>query len=327
MSLQLSDLDAYVVRKVSPYCADIIYASDPLFVRLESQNREPFTGNSRVSEVVLIGELNGGFMGKGESVDIKYVTTEAAIVVDMRMAWVNITLYAFDAMNNDGPEAVFSQVELKFLNASLKMAKILATNMYLNGQATNRQRYLNGLEEWYDDGTNFPNVGGQLRTDVNGTANGTVGGLNAYFATLTSFTLAQVNTAYQNACWGSDHPDIIPVTPNGWSLIWQSLQPSMRYGNTDNDLANVGFQNVKFNAADVVISRYLPTGSSPIGRMFLLNSKYIHWWFSQVPLFQYGWTGFKGAKDDLDVAGQFLVASNILVPSPRTGAQLQSTLF
>ena len=81
------------------------------------------------------------------------------------------------------------------------------------------------------------------------------------------------------------------------------------------------------NAADVVISRYLPTGSSPIGRMFGINSKYIHWWFSQVPLFQYGWTGFKGAKDDLDVAGQFLVASNILCPSPRTGFQLQSTLF
>ena len=33
-------------------------------------------------------------MGKGESVDIKYVTTEAGIYADMRMAWVNITLLA-----------------------------------------------------------------------------------------------------------------------------------------------------------------------------------------------------------------------------------------
>jgi len=28
-------------------------------------------------------------------------------------------------MNDDGPEAIFNQVEMKFLNASLKMAKLL----------------------------------------------------------------------------------------------------------------------------------------------------------------------------------------------------------
>ena len=45
----------------------------------------------------------------------------------------------------------------------------------------------------------------------------------------------------------------IAVTQPGWNLIWQSTQPSTRYNNTDNDLANVGFQNFKFNAADVVV--------------------------------------------------------------------------
>jgi hypothetical protein len=229
-------------------------------------------------------------------------------------------------MNNDGPEAVFSQIELKFLNASLKMAKLLAQNMYLNGQGA-RSKYLNGFEEWFDDGNTFPTVGGQTRSDVNGIAAGTVGGLNAYCATLTTFTLAQLNTAYGNACWASDHPDLLPVTQNGWNLIWQATQPSMRYANTDNDLANVGFQNFKFNAADVVIDRYLPTGSSPIGRMFGFNTQYIHWWFSQVPLFQYGWTGFKGTPKAIDVSGQFLVGSNILCPSPRTSFQIRSTLL
>lgn len=326
MALQLTELDAYVNRKIAPYAADVIYAASPVLTRLESQNHEPFTGNSRVQETIIVGELNGGFMGKGEEVNIDFVTTDAAIYCDMRVAWVNITLYGWDAMNNDGEEAVFSQVEMKFLNASLKMAKLLATNMYLNGQG-NRTKYLNGFEEWYDDGTTYPTVGGQTRSDVNGIANGTVGGLNAYQATLTTFTLAQLNTAYGNACWASDHPDIIPVTQNGWNLVWQATQPSMRYSNTDNDLANVGFQNFKFNAADVVIDRYLPTGSSPIGRMFGFNTQYIHWWFSQVPLFQYGWTGFKGTPKSIDVSGQFLVGSNILVPSPRTGFQLKSTLF
>lgn len=306
----------------------MIYASSPVFTRLSQQNAEKFTGNSRVRRPIIVGELNGDFMGRGETMDISFVTTDAAITCDMKVAWVNITLYGFDAMNDDGPEAIFNQVEMKFLNASLKMAKLLAVNMYLDGQAQdNRTKYLNGFSEWYDDGTTFPTVGGQTRSAINGIPNGTVGGLNAYTATLSSFTLSQVNTAYGNACWGSDHPDILPVTQNAWNLIWQGTQPQMRYSSTDNDLANVGFQNFKFNAADVVIDRYLPSGSSPIGRIFGMNTAYIEWYFSQVQLFQFGWTGFKGTNNSIDVSGQFLVGSNMMVPSPRTGFKLLSALF
>lgn len=316
------------LRHIVDKTTDIIYGADPAFTRLSQQNAERFTGNSRVRRPVIVGELNGDFMGKGETMSIAFVTTDAAITCDMKVAWVNITLYGWDAMNDDGPEAIFNQVEMKFLNASLKMAKLLAVNMYQNGQAsTGRQKYLNGFDEWYDDGTNYPQVGGQNRSDINGIPNGTVGGLNAYQATLTTFTLAQLNTAYGNACWGSDHPDLIVATQNGWNLIWQGTQPAMRYANTDNDLANVGFQNFKFNAADVVISRYLPSGSSPIGQMYGLNTAYIEWYFSQVDLFQFGWSGFKGVNNSIDVSGQFLVGSNLMVPSPRTGFKLKSSLF
>lgn len=324
MSLALTELDAYVNDHIVDKTTDVIYASDPALTRFSQQNAERFTGNSRVRRPIIVGELNGDFMGRGESMNIDFVTTDAAITCDMKVAWVNVTLVGFDAMNNDGPEAVFNQVEMKFLNASLKMAKLLATNMYLNGQGV-RTKYLNGLQEWYDDGNTYATVGGQTRSDVNGIPNGTVGGLNAYTATLTSFTLPQLNTAYGNACWGSDHPDLIVATQAGWDLIWKATQPSMRYSNTDNDLANVGFQNFKFNAADVVISRYMPTGSS--GLMLGINSQYIEWYFSEVPLFQYGWTGFKGVPKTIDVAGQFLVGSNMMVPSPRTGFKLLSTLF
>ena len=227
-------------------------------------------------------------------------------------------------MNDDGPEAIFNQVEMKFWNASLKMAKILAVNMYLNGQGA-RSKYLNGFEEWIDNGVLFPTVGGQTRSDI--MAGNAVGGLNAYTATLTTFTMAQLNTAYGNACWGSDHPDLIPVTQNGWNLIWQGTQPSTRYTNADNDLAKVGFQNFQFNAADVVVDRYLPTGSSPIGKMYGMNTRYVEWYFSKVPLFQYGFTGFKGDQATIDVSGQYLVGSTILYVSPRTAFKLSSALF
>lgn len=294
-------------------------------MRFSTKNAEKFTGNSRVRRPIIVGELNGDFMTRGEGVNIDFVTTDAALTINMTVAWVNITLYGFDAMNDDGPEAVFNQVEMKFLNASLKMAQLLATNMYLNGQLAGRTKYLNGFSEWYDDGTNFPSVGGQTRSSINGTPNGTVGGLNAYTASLTSFNLQSLNQAYGNACWSSDHPDLLPVTQNAWNLIWQNTQPAQRFYTSDNDLNAVGFQNFRFNAADVVVDRYLPTGTN--GVIFGMNTNYIEWYFSQVELFSYGWTGFKGAQGTIDVSGQYLVGSNLLVASPRTGFKLLSALF
>ena len=130
---------------------DIVYASSPVLTRLTTKNAEKFTGNSRIRRPVIVGELNGDFMARGEGVNIDFVTTDAALAVNMTVAWVNITLFGFDAMNDDGPEAVFNQVELKFLNASMKMAQILAVNMYLNGQGSKNQvpqRFSGMVRRW-----------------------------------------------------------------------------------------------------------------------------------------------------------------------------------
>jgi len=306
---------------------DVVYATSPVFTRLSQQNAEKFSGNSQIRRPIIVGMLNGGVIGRGGSVPVDFVVTDAALTALMKVYWVGITLYGFDAMNNDGPEAIFNQVEMKFLNASLKMAQLLATDMYLNGQSsTGRTLNLNGLQEWYDDGTNFPTVGGQNRTDINGQATGTPGGLNAFTANVTSFTLQTLNTAYGNACWGPDHPDLIAVTQNGWNLIWNGLQPSQRYANVENDLGNIGFTNFRFNAGDVVIDRYMPTGTS--GLMLGMNTSYVEWYFSNVPLFQFGFTGFKGSDNTIgDVTGQYVAGTNLLVPNPRTGFKITSSLF
>jgi hypothetical protein len=176
---------------------------------------------------------------------------------------------------------------------------------------------------WYDDGTLYPTIGGITRSDV--TPVGTVGGLNAYTTTITTFTLQAINNAYGAAWFGADHPDLIAATQNGWNLIWNAIQPNQRYYDTESDVATAGFQSFRFNAAEVAVDKYLPTGTN--GVMFLLNTKYIEWYFSSNPKFQYGFTGFKEANNTIDVAGQFLVGNQIVVPNPRSGAKVLSTLF
>ena len=154
---------------------------------------------------------------------------------------------------------------------------------------------------------------------------GTVGGLNAYDATLTSFNLKALNAADGASWFGADHVDIIPATQNGYDLIWQAIQPNQRYYDTESDIGQVGFQSFRFNAAEVVVDKYLPTGS--LGKMYVINTKYVEWYFSTNPKFQFGFTGFKEANNTIDVAGQYLVGSNIVVPNPRSGFKLLSTLF
>jgi len=255
------------------------------------------------------------------------VTTDTALVESMKIYYVSIMLFGFDSMQNDGPESVFSQVELKFVNASLKMAKLLATNMYLSAQDPGRVKHLNGFSEIYDDGNLYSAYGGINRSDVNTV--GTVGGLNAYTATLTTFHVQDVQHAYSQAWFGADHPDMLACTSNAYDLFWAALQPAQRYAAAQeykgNDVAQAGFLGFRFNAADVVVDKYLPTGSS--GVMYGMNTDYIEWYFSTNSKFQFGFTGFKEANNTIDVAGQFLVGSQIVGPNPRSGFKLLSTLF
>lgn len=314
------ELDAYVHKYIVGKTTDTIYKNSPVFTRLHTQRMERFNGGLQIQRPIIIGELNGDALGRGEGMNIDFVTTDTALILDMKVYYVNITLYGFDSMKNDGPESVFSQVEMKFLNASMKMAKLLATNMYLSSQDAGRSKHLEGLKAWYDDGNAYASIGGITRADV--ATVGTTGGLNAYTAALTTFQLAQVNKAYGEAWFGADHPDLIVMTQNGWNLIWQAIQPNQRYQDKDSDVGVAGFQAFRFNGAEVVVDKYMPATFC-----FGLNTAYIEWYFSQNPLFQFGWTGFKGANNTIDVAGQYLVGNQMVIPNPRSGFKLTSALF
>ena len=66
---------------------------------------------------------------------------------------VNITLYGTDHVLNRGPEAAMSLIESKMANAAGRMAELLATDMYLDGQGTNSSIIaVDGFQASVDDG-------------------------------------------------------------------------------------------------------------------------------------------------------------------------------
>jgi hypothetical protein len=336
MALSLVEINAYTLQYIVRKTTDTIFKNSPVFVRLHTKNMERFSGGLQIQRPIIVGELNGGPLAKGAAMNTDFVTTDSALIENMKVYYVNVTLYGFDSMLNDGDLAIFSQVELKFLNASLKMAKLLAVDMYLDGQSAGRTINLDGLAEWYDDGNLYPTVGGINRSDVVPvTSPSTVGGLNAYTQTgITSFTLPLLQNAYGQAWFGPDHVDLLACTQNGWNFIWNALQPLQRYNDVSTtDVAQAGFATLRFNMAEAVIDKYAPTGSgAPAGNttggvMYGLNTNYIEWYFSTNKKFQFGFTGFKETNNTIDVAGQFLCGSNMVIPNPRSGFKLIGNIF
>ena len=64
-----------------------------------------------------------------------------------------------------------------------------------------------------------------------------------------------------------------------------------------------------------------PSGGSISGPQG--DDAYIRLYIAQSPVFAFGFTGFKGARDDNMVAGQILFAGNMTVRAPR----LQRSLY
>ncbi len=139
----------------------------------------------------------------------------------------------------------------------------------------------------YSDGT--------LPEQINGLANliqtngqGTVGGINSTtFAfwrnkfreaagtnTISSTTIiSEMNPLWLSLVRGADKPDLIVSTHDFYNLYESSQQQLQRYANAD--LAQAGFQTVKYKSADVIFddnANFATNGE----RMYFLNTDYLY---------------------------------------------------
>jgi hypothetical protein len=274
---------------------------------------ERFEGGMSIRHPIVYAKLNGGAFAKGGSFNIDKVQTDTALEVYPKYYYVNISLYGPDNVLARGPEAAMSYVESKMFNASGKMADMLGTDLFLDGQGTNSATtQLDGLDAALDTGGTYVSYAGVTRADLGYSTNANQG-INAYInASFTTFSMGGMQTAYGSSWFGNEHVDLIATTQAVWDIIWSKLQPQQRFMEMDNDLGKIGFQTLRWNGASIVVDQLCPAGY-----IFGLNTKYILFYISTVPKYQFGFTGFKEVQNSDDVAGQYLYAGNLLVTAPR----------
>lgn len=226
----------------------------------------------------------------------------------------------------------------------------------------NRIQSVNGVSEICNDGLNnswdgnvFPLYGQQTR---NGTIGAALNSTPFFFGDATGaagpITYAGALEQYLEACGGDWHPNIASGNKAVFAYILERLQPQQRYGNEKdmiwggesfslmgmkfmrdeyapsarfgiNDPRTGNFLTSTFtSAATVTAASNLPTSTTvTVGETFWYwNTHTFQMHLAKAERFKFGWTGYKEAQNSTIVAGQLLVALNLLCQYPWANKQM-----
>lgn len=146
--------------------------------------------------------------------------------------------------------------------------------------------------DFYSDGTLAKQING-LQALVSDTGGGTVGGIDTanfpFWANVVQSAATPIQggaaitpsaTTFESLMLplylqlerGGDHPDLIIMSNDYYTFFEASQTAIKRYAYTDNDLAEAGFNNLKYHRSDVVHDG----GSGiPGGHAYFLNTDYL----------------------------------------------------
>jgi len=317
MALVWNDLTGKTNDYITPYLTDNVFKNSPPLTRLKNKRRFEFPGGLTIRHNIMYAPLKGGAFQRGQAFDTSYVQSDTALQFNIKYYYVNVTIYGTDQVLNRGSEAAMSFIGSKMINASGTMAQLLATDLYGDGGANgasslNSTLALDGAAEAVNIPTNYATYGGITRTDIASAANT---GINAYYAAPAAFSLGAVQTAFGAAWFGQEKPDMLVTTQPVWDAFWNKLQPQQRFNDETSDV-HVGFRSFFWNGAQVVVDQYLSVLGGQY-QMYGFNTNYIYLYVSNVPKYQFGFTGWKEAQNTDDVAGQYLFGGNMVFAAPR----------
>jgi hypothetical protein len=302
----------------------------------------PYNGGPSWQENILYDTLVSQAYVPGDSFD----NTQKQIITGATVGpkYYNVSVPAFIEklkIEMNGPEAVFSYIDLLLQTAALTLSGQLSNDLYRHGQnqGTDRTASINGLDEALSDGTTngylaqtYANYLTLARTSVNGALNSPMTSPAANVAGSLNYPILE--QAFSSVVIGTEHPDLILTTNNGWSYVKMVFQPQQRFETTDPDF---GFQVLKFNGSSIVPDQYCPgartatTADTQLGysaiasgeTIWFLNTKYLRLYVSTDPLFGFGFTGFLPAQGNSLVVGHYKACLNFTCQAPR----LQRYLF
>ena len=345
MAIQLDDVNTITTKTINPGVVDGYFKAGPLIAMCKSRFNRKWVG-PQIQDNFIYKPHKGGAYAKGASFDVTKRQTKTGILFSPRYYQVNVTQFLEDLeVEMTGPNAVFSKVRTEMGEAALTMSAILEIAAFHHGQAIvgdDRSLELNGLEEALNDGTNaswdgtlFPSYGGQTRSDVAPALTPPTGLVStpnvgaAPFSGAISYRL--LRHSYLSCTIGNEAPTIGLTTKRAMGFISETFLPHQIVDTTQPEIAWPG---LKFDRATIMASDYCPgqdgTDDADLGdynasgeTFWWLNfgpqgdDAFIRLYIAQSSKFAFGFTGFKGAREDNQVSGQILFGGNLTMRAIR----------
>ncbi len=343
MALLLDEVNTVATKLIQPGIVDNYFKAGPMMAYLKKRFTRKWTG-PLIQENYGFKAMKGGAYKKGASFNIVRQQTRSGIQFTPRYYQCNITEFLEDLeVEMAGPTAVFSTLKADMASAALTLSAILEIALFHNGQnvgGVDRTAEINGFEEAFTNGTDatwtgatFPSYGGQTRTDVAPALNSPTGLIPA---SVTTTSFRALEHSYQSCTIGAERPKIGLTTQRMLGFIAETFSPQQKIDTLDPE---INWPGMKFNQATIMQSNYCPgqdgVNDPDLGNYLATSETF--WWvnpgpqgddaytrlyIAQSPKFAFGFTGFKGARDDNQVSGQILFAGNLTVRAPRLSRAL-----
>jgi hypothetical protein len=335
VALQLDAVNTVVTKTINPGVVDGYFKAGPMIAMAKSRFTRKWIG-PQIQDNILFRPLIGGAYRKGAAFNITKPQTKTGLLFTPRYYEVNVTEILEDLeVEMAGPNAAFSVLKTDMAEAALTMSAILEIAFWHHGQALagdDRSAEINGIEEALTNATDatyagntFTSYGGQTRADVNGALNSPTGLISA--AVNGPISYRALRHSYLSCIIGTERPTLGVTTNRAMGFIAENFLPHQVVDTTQPE---IGFPGLKFDQATIIMSQYAP-GRDGENNPFLGNyldsdgetfawlnmgptgdDAYMRLYIAQSSKFAFGFTGFKGARDDNQVSGQILFGGNLV---------------
>lgn len=248
--------------------ADQVYDSNVLYQRWSKSGRT-VSGGIHLEQVLNVKRYDTGVRYRGFDVipPIPKDTFKNA-AWDWNNIAVPVTIDGETLAKNDSPDSIASLIDGQLEIAEMELRDMVGTDLFSTGSDNNA---IEGLRAAVDNGTVASTYGGLgNRTTTNDFWQPDTGALDT---TTTTVTLAALQTVFQAATEGGEHPTIGVTTDANYNRIYNLHTAQQRFpvgtAGVDEQLLQAGFTNILVNNVPVVVDSHCPAN-----HFFWLNENF-----------------------------------------------------
>lgn len=254
--------------------ADNVTKNNALLYRLRSRGRvKPVSGGRTIVQELNYQE-NGTYKRYSgyEALNISPSDVFTGAEYNYAQAAVAVSISGLEMIQNSGENAIIDLLEGRIENAEQTLTNNIALDIYSNGTADGG-RQIGGIQLLVGTTNNSGVIGGIDSSVWSFWRNVAFSGVtNGGSATSSANIQSYMNRVYLQLVRGADSPDLIVADNNYYRFYLESLQAIQRI--TSDEMAEIGFQSLKYMNADVVLDGGFG-GGAPTNTMYMLNTKYI----------------------------------------------------